>query len=116
MHILWWIYVIGIFLLVNRLVWQTINIIKNLRKTGYETKGSVKFVRTLDYPASFSFFSFVFVHSSTSEIEATEIVNHEREHIKQFHWIDLLLVEVLCIIQWFNPFSWVYAHFIKQNH
>ena len=115
-HILWWIYAIGICLLVIRLVRQTIKVIQMLRKTGFEFKGSVKLIRTVDYIASFSFFSYVFIHSSTSEIEASEIVNHEREHIKQFHWIDLILTEILCVLQWFNPFVWVYAHLVRQNH
>ena len=115
-HILWWIYAIGICLLVIRLVWQTVNVTQKLRKTGYEVKGSVKLVRTVDYSASFSFFSYVFVNPSTSDIEATEIINHEREHIEQNHWVDLILVEILCILQWFNPFAWVYAHLIRQNH
>ena len=24
-------------------------------------------------------------------------------HIRQKHWFDLVLVELLCILQWFNP-------------
>jgi len=115
-QVFWWIYAVGICLLVTRLVWQIVNVIQKLRKTGYEVKESVKLVRTVDYSASFSFFSYVFVNPSTSDIEATEIINHEREHIEQNHWVDLMLVEILCILQWFNPFAWVYAHLIRQNH
>jgi hypothetical protein len=116
MHILWWVYAIGICLLIIKLLWQTMSVFRKLRKTGYEFKGSVKLVRTLEYSASFSFFSYVFVHSSTSDIEVTEIVNHEREHIKQNHWFDLILTEFVCILQWFNPFVWIYTHLVKQNH
>src|SRR5665647_2936237 len=64
----------------------------------------------------FSFFSFVFVNPSITDIETKEIVNHEREHIQQRHWFDLLLVELLCMLQWFNPFVWIYARLIRQNH
>ena len=80
------------------------------------TNGPVKLVRTSEYGASFSFFSFVFVNPSTSDIETKEIVNHESEHIQQKHWFDLLLVELLCMLQWFNPFVWIYSHLIRQNH
>ena len=45
-----------------------------------------------------------------------EIVIHEREHIQQHHWFDLLLVELLCMLQWFNPFVWIYSRLIRQNH
>jgi TonB family protein len=43
-------------------------------------------------------------------------VNHELEHIRQQHWIDLLLFEILRTMQWFNPVCWLYGHLIRQNH
>ncbi len=114
--IYYWFYAMGIGWLAFRLIWQTVKVIRKLRKAGYEVNGSVKLVRTPDYAASFSFFSYVFVNPSTSDVETREIVNHEREHIEQRHWFDLLLAEFLCMLQWFNPLVWVYAHLIRQNH
>ena len=112
----WWLYLVGMVSIAIRLVWQTGMVVRKLRKTGYVKTGSVKLVRTSEYAASFSFFSFVFVNPSTSDIETKEIVNHEREHIQQRHWFDLLFVELLCMLQWFNPFVWIYARLIRQNH
>jgi len=111
-----WGYLIGIGWLAFRLIWQTGKVIRKLLKAGYEVSGPVKLVRTSDYAASFSFFAYVFVNPSTSDVETREIVNHESEHIRQRHWFDLLLAEILCILQWFNPFVWVYGHLIRQNH
>ena len=111
-----WLYAVGIGWLVFRLIWQTVKVIRKLHNAGYEVAGSVKLVRTPDYAASFSFFSYVFVNPSTSDVETREIVNHESEHIEQRHWFDLLLAEILCMVQWFNPFVWIYAHLIRQNH
>jgi len=111
-----WFYVVGIAGLAFRMIWQTGKVIRKLRKAGYVKTGSIKLVRTSEYAASFSFFSFVFVHPSITDIETKEIVNHEREHIQQRHWFDLLLVELFCMIQWFNPFVWIYARLIRQNH
>src|SRR5665647_1697634 len=114
--IYWWFYLVGLVCLVIRLFWQTGMVVRKLRKTGYVKTGSVKLVRTPEYDGSFSFFSFVFVNPSITDIETKEIVNHEREHIQQRHWFDLLLVELLCMLQWFNPFVWIYARLIRQNH
>jgi len=111
-----WFYVVGIAGLAFRLIWQTGMVVHKLRKAGYVKTGSIKLVRTSDYAASFSFFSFVFVNPSIADIETKEIVNHEREHIQQKHWFDLLFVELFCMIQWFNPFVWIYARLIRQNH
>ena len=62
------------------------------------------------------FFSYVFVNPSITETEMREIVNHEMVHIRQKHWFDLVLIELLCILQWFNPLTWLYLRFIRQNH
>ena len=111
-----WIYLTGLTIFLFRLLFQTWKIIRKLQKSGYEQTGAVKLVRTSEYLSSFSFFSFVFVNPSTASIEMEEIMNHEQEHIQQRHWFDLLLVELLCIAQWFNPFAWIYAHLVRQNH
>ena len=43
-------------------------------------------------------------------------MNHEREHVRQKHWMDLVLFELLRLQQWFNPMIWLYGRFIRQNH
>jgi TonB family protein len=43
-------------------------------------------------------------------------MNHELVHVRQKHWFDLLLIEVLRLMQWANPFMWIYAGFIRLNH
>jgi TonB family protein len=114
--IYFWIYLFGSMGFLFRLLFQTWKIIRKLQKAGYERTGAVKLVRTPEFVSSFSFFSFVFVNPSIATEEMEEIMNHEREHIQQRHWFDLLLVELICIVQWFNPFAWIYAHLIRQNH
>ena len=112
----WWFYLVGITWFAFRLFRQTWIVVRKLRKTGYVINGPVKLVRTPEYVASFSFFSFVFVNPSTSDIETEEIVNHECGHIQKLHWFDLLFVELVCMMQWFNPFVWIYSHLVRQNH
>ncbi len=65
----WWFYMAGIALLFIRLTRQTWMVIRKLQKAGYVKSGPVKLVRTSEYAASFSFFSFVFVNPSTTDIE-----------------------------------------------
>ncbi len=110
------LYISGIIYLVYRILRQTLPVFRIIRKSEPQHFSSAKLIRTAEYPASFSFFSFVFVNPSIDEIETNEIVNHELEHIRQQHWIDLLLFEILRTIQWFNPAIWLYGHLIRQNH
>ncbi len=109
-------YISGIIYLTFRILRQTLPVFRIIRKSETQHFSSAKLIRTAEYPASFSFFSFVFVNPSIDEIETNEIVNHELEHIRQQHWIDLLLFEVLRTVQWFNPAIWLYGHLIRQNH
>lgn len=115
-NVLLYIYLSGISYLIFRLVKQTSSVLLTIRKSEKRTIHPVKLIRTDRYPASFSFFSFVFVNPSITDTEVNEIVNHESEHISQKHWIDLLLFEALCIVQWMNPVVWLYGRMIRQNH
>ncbi|MGV8094393.1 MAG: M56 family metallopeptidase [Mangrovibacterium sp.] len=110
------LYLSGVLYLIFRLLRQTVLVVRVIRKSGSVFFNKVRLVRTDRYPAPFSFFSYVFVNPSVSEAEIGEIVHHEQEHIRQRHWIDLLLSELLCILQWFNPVIWLYSRFIRQNH
>jgi hypothetical protein len=109
-------YISGIIYLIFSILRQTLPVFRIIRKSETQHFSSAKLIRTAEYPASFSFFSFVFVNPSIDEIETREIVNHELEHIRQQHWIDLLLFEILRTVQWFNPAIWLYGHLIRQNH
>jgi len=109
-------YLAGLGYLIYRILRQTLPVFRIIKKSETQLYSSAKLIRTDAYPASFSFFSFVFVNPSIDETETNEIVNHELEHIRQQHWIDLLLFEILRTMQWFNPVSWLYGHLIRQNH
>ena len=78
--------------------------------------GDAVVVKTEKYTSAFSFFNYVFINPSVSEREAREILNHELVHLRQKHWFDLLLVEMMSLIQWMNPFVWIYSALVRQNH
>lgn len=106
----------GVLFFIVRLIVQSFKLIRIIRTSAQERLGNIRVIKTDAYAASFTFFSYVFVNPSTPDTEKREIVTHEAEHIRQHHWIDLVLAELICIVQWFNPLSWLYSHFIRQNH
>ncbi|HAM11158.1 MAG: hypothetical protein A2X05_00565 [Bacteroidetes bacterium GWE2_41_25] len=110
------LYLSGIIFVGFMIIRQSRSVLRSVRKADIITSSPVKLVRSSDYPGSFSFFSFVFVNPSVTDIEIREIMNHEMVHIRQKHWIDLVLGGLLCMLQWFNPFVWIYVRFIRQNH
>ncbi len=65
----------------------------------------------------YSFFGWIFVAPSQhSKAALEEILVHERTHASQFHSLDVLLGELVCIICWFNPFAWLLKNEISINH
>lgn len=91
---------------------------KLVLKYGYTLLQGYKVINTPVLQSSFSVFNYIFIDISadTSETERKLILAHELAHVKQSHWVDLLAAQLLCALQWFNPFAWLYLHAIKQNH
>lgn len=64
----------------------------------------------------FSFFHWIFIHpTSHTEDELSEILTHEQTHANQWHSIDVLVSEIVCIFCWFNPFAWLMKREIRIN-
>ena len=64
----------------------------------------------------FSFFPWIFIHpTSHTEDELSEILTHEQTHANQWHSIDVLVSEIVCIFCWFNPFAWLMKREIRTN-
>lgn len=75
-------------------------------------------IETPAFRSSFSVFNCIIINSSadTPAAEKKLILEHELAHVKQLHWADLLICQLFCAFQWFNPLAWVYLNLVKQNH
>jgi TonB family protein len=110
------LYMLGVAFVLALIIRQGRSIIRAIKKSEIISFHPAKLIKTPDYTSAFSFFSYVFVNPSVTDVETKEIMIHELVHIRQKHWFDLLLVELLCMMQWFNPLVWIYIRFIRQNH
>lgn len=110
------IYVLGMVVLATRNIWHFTGIFKAIRKKSTNNGSYARIIRSSEFPSSFSFFNYVFVNPSINEDELKEIMNHELVHVNQKHWFDLLLAELMRILQWANPFAWIYTVLIRLNH
>lgn len=110
------VYLTGVAIFTIRFLIQLFQLLGLMRKYGISKKDGLRFVFTDSNYAPFSFFGLIFLNSRFSEQDLEKIIIHESVHIKQRHSIDLLLIELLTIIQWFNPFTWFYRKSIKSIH
>ncbi len=64
----------------------------------------------------FSFFKWIFIHTDAySEQELQQILLHENTHVKQWHSIDVVITELLCLFFWWNPFTWLFKREVIMN-
>lgn len=65
----------------------------------------------------FTFFSILFLSRSDYEKgNIAEMVVHEKAHKEQLHSLDVILLEITTIVQWFNPFLWLVRIALKAEH
>ncbi|MES2112790.1 MAG: TonB family protein [Bacteroidota bacterium] len=63
---------------------------------------------------AFSFFNYLFIGADAHG--AKTIIRHELVHIQQRHSADIILLELLKIINWFNPFLYMVQNSLKTVH
>lgn len=111
------IYLAGLVLFLLRLIFRLIQISILVYGNPVKQVGGVKFVSLNKEFSPFSFLSYVFINPEKRKENGYErIVAHEMEHIKQGHTFDVLILEIMTIFQWFNPFMWMLKRVIRENH
>ena len=64
----------------------------------------------------FSYFRHIVISEADYRNNPREILTHERAHIRLGHSFDVLLMNVLCIVQWWNPAAWLLRRELQQIH
>ena len=66
----------------------------------------------------FAFMNYIFVDKNAFINNQLDhrIFIHEIAHIRQGHSWDILFVELMKVVFWFNPILWIYKNEIKMNH
>jgi len=115
-NILMAIYGLVVLILLVRFILQLVSILS------IRLHGTVKMVQNTRIIAiekevtPFSFFRLVFMNPELhNEHETKEIIAHELTHVRQGHSFDVLVSEVLTIILWLNPATWLLKREIRQN-
>ena len=116
-QILIWIYISGIIFNILKLAFQLTQLVILAGKSGIQRKYGVKVVYTGKSYTNFSFFNIIFLNSLEKDTtQLTKIITHEKIHIQQKHFIDLIIMELMTTFFWFNPFIWFYKRSIKTVH
>ena len=98
----------GIVFLSLRFVWQLCSIIRIKRRSEKRKLFGQSIYHLADEITPFSFFNWIFIHTEKhSEEELKQILLHEQTHVHQWHSVDVMLMEMVCILFWYNPTVWL---------
>lgn len=116
--ILWSIYGIGLLLFGLKFGFNLSQIILKIKKNPQLKDSTFINVLLQDLVSPHTFFSYIFLNKYQYETHQIpeEVLLHEQSHAKQKHSLDILLIEILQVIFWFNPLIHIIKNSIKLNH
>ncbi|WP_211222898.1 M56/M15 family metallopeptidase [Gelidibacter mesophilus] len=111
------LYLFITFIFLTRYGLNLFRILKLTRKSSEYIEG-LKLVKIEELQTASSFFNYLFIDPKhlMETSYAKSVLQHEVIHSKHWHSLDILLVELLNCVFWFNPFVWLYKRQIRENH
>jgi biopolymer transport protein ExbD len=110
------IYLSGLFIALLASLSGFLNILILFRKVPVISKGGFRLlIAPNDIPA-FSLGKYLFISKSDFETNGEAILTHEQAHVRHGHFYDLLLLELVKIIYWFNPAIYWLIRDLKAIH
>lgn len=110
------LYVLGITFFSIRFFLRLLSLVRVMKRNKRHKNEGFVFIETTAKLSPFSFFKWIVYNPNQfNQTELEQIISHEKVHAKQYHSIDILFIEVCCIMLWFNPLIWLYNKSMKQN-
>ena len=111
------IYFTGLFIFLSRFILQLIQLFILVSRFGINRYQGLRLVFVDKGYSPFSFFNLVFINKEMiPKGSLSAVLEHEQVHVRQFHSLDMILVELATIFQWFNPIIWLTGVQIKVIH
>ena len=109
-----YIYLLGVAVLSLALLLKLYQLLKLTRVQNTGPDCRYKLIHINQPNIAFSFFNYLFIGTSVNEAET--IIEHELVHISQKHSADIIFIELLKIVNWFNPFVYLLQRSIRAVH
>jgi TonB family protein len=111
------VYFAGLAFFLGRFLLRIAQLIRLIQISEIQKNDGFYLVETSKPGSPFSFLNYVFINPVTQKHnDYQKLITHELEHIRQGHTFDILILEILSIFQWFNPFMWILKRAVKENH
>lgn len=95
------VYGIGFLVFLSFFIYKLFKIFQIKHKAIHEIINDTKIYRIENSKQAFSFLNYIFIGQENQNLAT--IIKHEKVHQRQLHSIDLLFLEFLKVVFWFNP-------------
>lgn len=114
----WILYLVVASVLLAGLVNSFIRLYRLLKQHSCKNVGDVYLILTQAPGTPFSFFRYIFWNEEIDlRSEAgKQILQHELTHVQQKHSLDKLIVQLVLVAGWFNPFFWLLKKEMEMIH
>ncbi|MEM9546906.1 MAG: M56 family metallopeptidase [Bacteroidota bacterium] len=112
-----WIYMAGFFIMTLKLFSGLFKLFGIINRSPKLKDQDHTLLISEDVPAA-SFFSYIFwkdKHDKSDPIQKT-ILDHEMVHVRQWHSLDVIIMEIMVIVKWFNPLIYLFRNSLKKTH
>ena len=112
------LFLIGMVATLGHTLWSLFKIVSLISKSEKhpQADGTIICVTGNADMAPFSWMLYIVMNRSDYEEHNETILAHERGHIRLHHSWDLLLVDTLTSLQWFNPAIWMLRSDLRAVH
>ncbi|MEO3406555.1 M56 family metallopeptidase [Mucilaginibacter sp. CAU 1740] len=107
-------YIIGVTVLAGMLIVKLYHLLKLTKTSQTRVDNKYKLVNIEGSNTAFSFFNYLFIGTKTATDNI--IIKHELVHIRQKHSADIVFLELIKIINWFNPLVYLLQISLKTVH
>ncbi len=115
--ILLFIYLVGVIGFLIRQCWVMGQMYRLLRQgTCISDKEGIKLLVYDRELSPFSWMNYIVLSRKDWEENGDAIIAHETAHIHKHHSIDILIVDICIILQWFNPVAWLLKRELQNIH
>ncbi|PQJ10081.1 hypothetical protein CJD36_015395 [Flavipsychrobacter stenotrophus] len=103
-----------VYLMITKIVY-----LKRLRRNSVLMRGDgICIIETEEQAAPFSFLNTIFWKNGIdiNSEAGKSILRHELAHIRQYHTVDKLCIQILLAFFWMNPFYWLFNKELSMVH
>ena len=112
------LYITGVIILLLRFQKNIFEIFRCIRLSEKISFEDHRLILIRDHTNPYCFFNNIFIYRDDylNLSGDDQLINHELAHVRQLHSADIVFIELIKIIFWFNPIFLLYERAIRINH